>query len=227
MPYRRHAGTTRSSRRCSRRSVTPTSRSSARAPADGEATGPGIHLDLHVTSTADSTARAESLGAEVVRRSEHGYVVLRSPGGFVFCFVHEPLAQRPWPTRWPQAHESVVDQVCLDIPTDGYDTECTFWSELTGWRLRGSVRRPEFRHLVRPDGIPIRLLLQRLGEPSVGLVTGHLDLACDDRPTEITRHRGLGATVVADHGGGWTTLRDPAGDLYCITDRDPRSGLGR
>ncbi len=152
--------------------------------------------------------------------------MLRSPGGFVFCFVHEVLSRRPWPTRWPQQHESVVDQVCLDIPAAAYDTECAFWSQLTGWPVRRSVSRPEFRHLVRPDGIPIRLLLQRLGEAATGPVTGHLDLASDDRPTEVARHERLGATVVARHSG-WTTLRDPAGALYCVTDRDPRSGLGR
>ncbi len=192
-----------------------------------DAAVPGTHLDLHVSSAAESAARAEGLGARVIHRSKLGYVVLRSPGGFVFCFVHEPLARRPWPTRWPQEHESVVDQVCLDIPAAAYETECTFWSDVTGWPLRGSVRRPEFRHLVRPDGIPLRLLLQRLVEPATGRVTGHLDLACDDRSTEVSRHVGLGAAVVADHGSGWTTLRDPTGCLYCITDRDPRSGLGR
>jgi hypothetical protein len=198
-----------------------------RTAADTEGRLPAVHLDLHVASAEQSAARAGTLGAEVLHRSEHGYVVVRSPGGFVFCFVHEPLAERPWPTRWPHGHESVVDQVCLDIPAVPYEAECTFWSELTGWPLRGSVSRPEFHHLVRPDGIPVRLLLQRLVEPVTGPVTGHLDLACDDRHTEVARHVGLGATVVADHGGGWTTLSDPAGGRYCITDRDPRSGFGR
>src|SRR3954452_20286912 len=47
---------------------------------DGKVTGPSVHLDLHVTSVAESAARGESLGAEAVHRSEHGYVVLRSPG---------------------------------------------------------------------------------------------------------------------------------------------------
>ncbi|MER7070711.1 VOC family protein [Terrabacter sp. NPDC000476] len=189
--------------------------------------GPGTHLDLHVASPIESAAHAEGLGAEVVHRSEHGYVVLRSPGGFVLCLVHEPLGSRPSPTRWPQQHESIVDQVCLDIPPDAYEVECAFWSELTRWPVRRSVSRPEFRHLVRPDGIPLRLLLQRLDEASSGPVTGHLDLASDDRATEVARHRALGATVVGDHGGGWTVLRDPAGGLYCVTDRDPRTGLGR
>ena len=198
---------------------------------DGSETGPGLHLDLHVTSASESADRAVGLGAELVHRSEHGYAVLRSPGGLVFCLVHEQLAQRPLPTRWPQQHESIVDQVSLDVTASGYEAECGFWSALTGWPVRRSVSRPELRHLVRPDGIPIRLLLQRLDEPvtgpATGPVTGHLDLACDDRPTEVARHVGLGASVVADHGGGWTTLRDPTGALYCVTDRDPRSGLGR
>jgi hypothetical protein len=195
-----------------------------RTDADDDA-APAVHLDLHVASVDDSTSRAERLGAEVVDRSEHGYVVLRSPGGFVFCLVDEPLVERPAPTRWPQQHESIVDQVCLDIPAAGYEVECAFWSGLTGWQQRRSVNRPEFRHLTRPDAIPVRLLLQRLEEPGPAPVSGHLDLACDDRPNEVRRHVGLGAVVVADPGGGWTVLRDPAGALYCITDRDPRSGL--
>ena len=194
---------------------------------DAPAAGPGLHLDLHVASADHSAAGAQGLGAKVVHRSEHGYVVLRSPGGFTFCFVHEQLADRPLPTRWPQQHESIVDQVALDIPAGDYETECGFWTALTGWPVRGSVSRPELRHLLRPDGIPIRLLLQRLGDEAVGPVTGHLDLASDDRPAEVSRHLGLGATLVGDHGGGWTTLRDPTGAFYCITDRDPRSGRGR
>ncbi|GAB3870994.1 VOC family protein [Terrabacter terrigena] len=186
----------------------------------GAPVGPSVHLDLHVGSPTGAAARAGALGAAEVTRAPEGYVVLRSPGGFTFCLVHEPLAARPGPTRWPQVHESIVDQVCLDIPPDAYDVECAFWSELTGWPQRRSADRTEFRHLVRPDGIPIRLLLQRRDDGS-GPVTAHLDLACDDRPAEVSRHEHLGARVVADHGGGWTTLRDPAGALYCVTDRDP------
>lgn len=194
-----------------------------RTGSDGDA-APSVHLDLHVASVSDCATRAERLGAEVVYRSAHGYIVLRSPGGFVFCFVGEPLVERAAPTRWPQQQESIVDQVCLDIPAGGYEAECGFWSGLTGWPQRRSLSRPEFRHLERPDAIPVRLLLQRLEEPGPAPVSGHLDLACDDRPAEVARHVSAGAVVVADHGGGWTVLRDPAGGLYCITDRAPRSG---
>ena len=79
--------------------------------------------------------------------------------------------------------------------------------------------------LVRPDGMPLRLLLQRLGDDPRTQVTAHLDLAVGDKRTEtIAAHLALGASVVG-HGARWTTLRDPAGLPYCLTDRDPATGL--
>jgi hypothetical protein len=190
----------------------------------GEATGPSVHLDLHVASPDAAAARAESLGAEVVRQPPDGYVVMRSPGGFVFCFVRERRSARPPATKWAHGHESLVDQVCLDISPGDAPREETFWAELTDWELRSSAR-PEFRHLVRPAELPIRLLLQRRDDDA-GPVTGHLDIATDDRETEVERHVALGATRLDDvPGARWTVLRDPAGAAYCITDRDPGTGL--
>ena len=68
--------------------------------------------------------------------------------------------------------------------------------------------------------MPVRILLQRLGSDDPGPARAHADLACDDRPAEVHRHVELGAEPVrvAEH---WTTLRDPAGLVYCVTDRDP------
>ena len=199
-----------------------------------EPTGPSIHLDLHVLSPADAADRAVASGASVLHRSPHGYVVVSSPGGFVHCFVRAGEHVRPEPVRWPRGHESLVDQVCLDIPPSAYEAECRYWSEVTGWRLRRSASRPEFHHLERPVGVPLRFLLQRLdadgpdaseaSEATVAPVTAHLDLACDDRAAEVARHVSLGATVVGDPGGGWTVLRDPTGSSYCVTDRDPHAG---
>ena len=51
-------------------------------------------------------------------------------------------------------------------------------------------------------------------------VTAHLDLAAGDRGTEVARHETLGAVPQYD-GRGWTTLQDPAGTVYCVTDRAP------
>ena len=66
---------------------------------------------------------AIELGAHVLVRHEEGYVVLRSPGGFVFCFVRHDAARRPRPATWPDGHRSLVDQVCLDVPPERYDAE--------------------------------------------------------------------------------------------------------
>jgi hypothetical protein len=190
-----------------------------------------IHLDVHVPTAGDIPPAAEtavSAGGRVLHRSAHGSVVLRSPGGLTFCLVHERLRERPGPSRWSDdgAHESLVDQVCLDIPVAAFDAECAFWADLTGWEQLTSSAHPELAHLARPDGIPLRMLLQRLGDDPRSEVTAHLDLASSDRAAETRRHVELGAVVEQVHPGvGWTVLTDPTGARYCITDRDPGTGL--
>jgi len=184
---------------------------------------PGCHLDVHTDDVPAAAAHAERLGAAVIGRPD-GYVVLRSPGGLSFCVVgHDGESQRPLPTR-PDEHSSLVDQLSVDIPPESYGQELQFWSRLTGWP-QTSASRPEFTFLSRPDGMPLRLLLQRLDEPQPGRAgcTAHLDLACDDVPAEQARHESLGAQVVRVLAS-WTTLRDPAGLLYCITRRNPATG---
>ncbi|KRF13807.1 hypothetical protein ASG90_13320 [Nocardioides sp. Soil797] len=178
---------------------------------------PGIHLDLHVTDPRASAARALALGAEEV--ADRGHLVMRSPGGFVFCLVTHAAHRRPKPATWPDGTTSQVDQVCLDIPSGSYEAECAFWEAVTGWELLGPPTGSEFASLRRPADIPLRLLLQRLGEES-GPVRGHLDLAADDRPAEVMRHAALGAVLLHEFPE-WTVLRDPAGSAYCITDRRP------
>ncbi|MEU8233015.1 VOC family protein [Actinoplanes sp. NPDC048967] len=166
------------------------------------------HLDLHVEDVAEQAARAVALGAAVVL-DDGDLVVLRSPAGLLFCLV----AWAGEAVR-PAGGRSLVDQLCLDVPVAGFDAEADFWAALTGWpRRAGSL--PEFDFLVRPDGMPLRLLLQRVGGSTAGM---HVDLACTDRPAEVAWHRELGAEVVAVHER-WTTLRDPAGRAYCVTDR--------
>jgi Glyoxalase-like domain len=153
---------------------------------------------------------------------DHEFAVHRSPGGLTWCSVSHGASVRPRPATWPGGHASLVDQVCLDIPADTYDVECDFWAGLTGWELRQGSR-PEFRVLVRAPGQPLRLLLQRLDEPT-GPVRAHLDLATTDRTAETARHLALGARV-RGHGPAWTVLADPVGSSYCITDRDPETGM--
>lgn len=182
--------------------------------------GPGrIHLDLHVDQPSIAAEAAIELGGHVLVRHEAGYVVLRSPGGLVFCFVSHPAAHRPAAHTWPGGHRSQVDQVCLDVPPAAYDVEVGFWQGLTGWDLT-EVNEREFERLQPPDEHPLRWLVQRLDDDG-GPVRAHLDLAADDRDAEVARHVALGATEVSRHEW-WTVLTDPVGTTYCVTRRSPR-----
>ena len=69
-----------------------------------------------------------------------------------------------------------------------------------------------------PTRLPVRILLQRLGGDDEGDIRAHLDMSCDDRAAETKRHEQLGG-VVERRAERWTTLRDPVGLTYCITDR--------
>lgn len=181
------------------------------------AAGPAlIHLDVHVPDPRTAADRAVRLGARVV--ADDGYLVLESPGGLAFCLVAGPALRPAPPTRWPDHSVSLVDQVCLDAPRSAYDAEAAFWERLLGWDRVGSTY-DEFERLARPDGQPLRVLLQRLGEDA-GPVRAHLDLACSSRDRETVRHVSLGARLVGEHDW-WTVLRDPAGLAYCLTDRSP------
>lgn len=187
----------------------------------------GVHVDLDVQGPLeDARDEAHRLGAEVLAEvaDDDGVlavVVCRSPGGFGFCL-----------TRW-QPHESatgqvrvgapsLLDQVCLDVPAAAYAGELSFWAALTGWGVRQGGR-PEFASLERPTGMPVRLLFQRLGT-GTGTVTGHVDFACADRSAQVARHLARGAAVEAV-GAHWTVLVDPGGRRYCLTDRDPGTGV--
>lgn len=180
-------------------------------PPDGDAylrlqrvdSGPaGLHLDLHAP--------------------DYDFQPTRSPGGFGFCFNEGEPGTRPLPRIWAEGQASLVDQVCLDIPPELYEDECAFWATQTGWELAGTSA-PYMQQLVRPEDMPLRILLQRLDEGD-GQVRAHLDVATTDRGKETERHRLLGARVQSTHHR-WTVLRDPAGAVYCITDRDPYTGL--
>ncbi|KAA1419672.1 VOC family protein [Nocardioides humilatus] len=182
-----------------------------------------IHLDLHTPDPRAAADAAAGLGASVVAEEGLGYVVLRSPGGLTFCFVPHAAATRPGPTAWPGGQSSLIDQVCIDVPSSSYERECEFWRDLTGWEPRASAVSTDFSSLLRPDGQPFRILLQRLGEEA-GPTRAHLDWATTDRAAETERHVALGARVV-DTRPVWTVLADPNGRAYCLTDRDPETGM--
>ncbi len=180
----------------------------------------GWHPDFYVADPVLASRRARELGAAVVREVPN-LTVLSSPAGQPFCFMrHDQEQRRARPRRWPAGQHSLLDQICLDIPAEAFDSECAFWAGLTGWPLMDTPAG--FRRLARPAGVPLRILLQRLGTDDAAPARAHVDLACDDRTAEVRRHVELGAAPirVAER---WTTLRDPAGLVYCVTDRDPFS----
>jgi hypothetical protein len=183
----------------------------------------GCHLDVHTQDVDAVSKLAVSLGGGVSQQWP-GVAVLRSPGGLAFCVVEWHGQQfRPPPLTWSPGYRSLVDQLCIDIPPDVFDRECGFWAGLTGWEHRRGARS-ELHHLARPVGLPLRLLLQRLDDGGADRCRAHLDLACTDVTAERRRHEELGATVTATMAN-WTTLQDPAGLAYCITRRDPETGI--
>ena len=188
--------------------------------ADGDAR---VHLDLHVDDVATTASVATRLGAGQV--ADLGYRIMRSPSGFVFCLVpHHGECDRPRPVASP-AGCSRVDQVALDVPFAAFPAEALFWAGLTGW-ARHAGSHPEFEVLARPPELPLRLLLHRLG-PGDGRPTtsAHFDVACGDDVVALAgEHCAMGAAVERVEER-WVTLRDPAGLPYCLTARDPGTGL--
>jgi hypothetical protein len=188
----------------------------------------GCHLDFHVDDVDAATAEAVALGATIEHRDE-AMTRLRSPGGLPWCLVpHRGEAVRTPPHALPGAGpagtRTIVDQLCIDIPAGLHPQECAFWAGLCGWEHRRGGRE-ELSWLVRPPAQPLRLLLQRLGpDDPRSQATAHLDLACDDVAAAVAAHERLGATSVHDFGA-WTAMADPSGLPYCLTSRNPDTGV--
>jgi hypothetical protein len=186
---------------------------------DRAADDAGWHLDLFAADPGSAADMAVSLGARCVR-AEADLVTLTTPAGQPFCLVNGHEGQRrARPRQWPGGHCSLLDQVCLHLPSPVYEDEARFWSDLTGWERRQATL-PEFSRLAQPPKVPVRILLQRLGPADTGSARAHVDFSCSDVAAEQRRHEGLGAITegIAEH---WITLRDPVGLRYCITDRKP------
>lgn len=176
-----------------------------------------IHLDLDSADRCAAVERSINLGARSVGRYNE-VAVMRSPGGLLFCHTHEEHSR-----RFARIDaESVLDQVCVDIPAPLWEKEVAFWTALTDRHLEQGLRT-EFAFLGDPDPSGgLRILLQRL-DSRHGWVRAHLDFAVADRAAQTARHAYEGARVihVMDR---WTVMRAPDGDVYCLTDRDPLSG---
>jgi hypothetical protein len=182
--------------------------------------GGGAHLDLAYEQVEPEVDRIVALGARILVQLD-GFAVLSSPAGLPFCLVTWAGEKaRPDVVTHSNGASSRVDQVCLDIGPAHYDLEADFWHAVTGWeRLRGSL--PEFEVLKPAPSLPIRILLQRLGEDR--RAGAHIDLSCSDAEAVREVHEAHGARAVG-RGTHWIVMTDPAGGVYCLTARDPRTG---
>lgn len=174
-----------------------------------------VHLELVSTDGESALSHALQQGASPPDETSP----MRSPGGMAFRYA-DATSQR----RFNRAGlEHVLDQVCLDIPAPLWAAEVAFWEAMIG-RESQTRGRPEFARLIDPDpqGSP-RILLQRL-DTRRGSVRGHCDFAVADRQFETARHLALGAQRV-NVMPRWTVMRAPDSTIYCLTDRDPTTGL--
>lgn len=219
-------GTTRSAYRGDRRQFTTL------VPSDGDAhvrvqgvdDGPGgTHLDLHTNDVELLVRRATDLGA-TLEEAEPVHV-LRSPGGYRWCAVGWYGETRPSPPQTgPSGARSRLDQLCLDIAPDQFDDEVSFWAGLLGWPAVRSTVRPEFTSLTRPGAMPARLLLQRR-DHGEGPTTGHIDLAAGEHVDDVVADHLAAGAELERREWIWTVLRDPSGQRYCVTRRDPVQGV--
>lgn len=176
----------------------------------------GVHLDVDSADRQAMVERSLALGGTRAW-TYHDVEVVRSPGGLTLC--HTLVEGEPSLVR---DGSTILDQVCVDVPAEHWDAEVAFWAGLTG-RDPQAGALPEFVRLAA-DG-RLRILLQRLDEPA-GVVRAHPDLATADREADTARHAALGADVRAVEAF-WTVLVAPGGQVYCLTDRDPSTGLPR
>lgn len=180
---------------------------------------PGVHLDLVVArDEIDELAdKAVSLGARLV--SKPGHAVLETPGGVAFCIVPGSTESERAPVI-DVDHPHAVDQICLDVPHEHFETDIAFWAALTGWEANEPSIQ-EFRSFAQPKHLPLRILLQQLGEDDQGGPRAHLDLSSGTHIAEIVpTHQAAGAEIVEEHTH-WTILTDPSGQPYCLTARQP------
>ncbi|MQY25222.1 VOC family protein [Nocardia aurantia] len=107
--------------------------------------------------------------------------------------------------------------IFLDRPADRFEAAFTFWPAVTGTRLsERSGARGEFATLLPPAGDPY-LRAQAVGGPG----GAHPDFDVDDLATARRHAHALGAVTVADHDG-WSYLRSPQGQAFCLTTEDGR-----
>ncbi|MBM7368170.1 VOC family protein [Gordonia hydrophobica] len=185
--------------------------------------GPGgMHLNLHVDDPAVGAAEAEALGAIPESTADDGVITMRSPVGGIFCLVPWTSGEevRARPIRWPGGAISIVDQLRFQVPSAAFDAEVNFWSVLTG---KGPIDTTDLDEVALNNSprLSLQVVILRTDESEP---SAHTALAANNVADEVERHEDWGATLVSRDAES-AQMADPAGRLYCITRRNPRTGL--
>ena len=99
---------------------------------------------------------------------------------------------------------------------DGYDVRPYDRKEIE--RLAGLGLTPETDPIVLVDGPGPTLCFQQVPTRKYENNRVHLDVAVKDRPGEVQRLVALGAEV-AREAAGYTVMRDPEGNQFCIVEK--------
>ena len=98
---------------------------------------------------------------------------------------------------------------------DDYDVRPYDDAEIA--RLAELGLTPETDPVVFVDGPGPNLCFQQVPEGKTTKNRVHLELMATDRNSEVERLIGLGASLYYE-GEEWTTLQDPEGNEFCVTD---------
>jgi len=99
---------------------------------------------------------------------------------------------------------------------DGYDVRAYDAAEIAKLAAQGLT--PETDPVVMVDGPGPLLCFQLAREPRAPNGRIHLDVSVADRAAEVARLCALGASL-AREGEGYTVLRDPEGNAFCVAQR--------
>jgi len=79
-----------------------------------------------------------------------------------------------------------------------------------------------FVMVAQANGAAPNLGFQTVPDPTPGKNRIHVDLGSTDRKADVERLVADGATLIAEHdenpGFAWTTLADPEGNQFCVSD---------
>jgi predicted enzyme related to lactoylglutathione lyase len=110
------------------------------------------------------------------------------------------------------------------IVVDSKDPQrlAAWWADALGWRVVFTA--PDEVAVAKDEQTHPGLVFVPVSDPKTGKNRLHLDLAPDDRDTEVARLEELGARRV-DVGQSdtvtWVVLADPEGNEFCVLSNRP------